>query len=37
MAVRLAHLGVLHWRVWAPLAYEGDVEGELNAMREGMI
>jgi hypothetical protein len=37
MAVRLAHIGVLHWRVWAPLAYEGDVEGELNAMREGMF
>lgn len=23
MAVRLAHLGVLHWRVWAQLAYLG--------------
>ncbi|KAG5951224.1 hypothetical protein E4U53_003556 [Claviceps sorghi] len=24
MATRLAHLGVLHWRVWAQLAYLGD-------------
>ncbi|KAL2131476.1 hypothetical protein VTI74DRAFT_4987 [Chaetomium olivicolor] len=24
MAVRLAHLGILHWRVWAPIAYDGD-------------
>ncbi|KAJ4306701.1 Protein SOSEKI 1 [Collariella sp. IMI 366227] len=22
MAVRLAHVGVMHWRVWAPVAYE---------------
>ena len=21
MAIRLAHLGILHWRVWAPIAY----------------
>lgn len=28
MANRLAHLGVLHWRVWAQLAYLGDGEGE---------
>jgi hypothetical protein len=34
MAVRLAHLGVLHWRVWAPVAYEGDIEGELNASQD---
>lgn len=26
MATRLAHLGVLHWRVWAQLAYLGDNE-----------
>ncbi|KAG6028303.1 hypothetical protein E4U41_000709 [Claviceps citrina] len=26
MATRLAHLGVLHWRVWAELAYLGDDE-----------
>lgn len=26
MATRLAHLGVLHWRVWAQLAYLGDLE-----------
>ncbi|KAG5977550.1 hypothetical protein E4U55_006674 [Claviceps digitariae] len=26
MATRLAHLGVLHWRVWAQLAYVGDNE-----------
>lgn len=31
IALRLAHLGILHWRVWGPLAYEGDVESELNA------
>ncbi|KAK3304054.1 T-complex protein 11-domain-containing protein [Chaetomium strumarium] len=31
IATRLAHLGILHWRVWAPLAYEGDIESELNA------
>ncbi|AEO61397.1 hypothetical protein MYCTH_2311515 [Thermothelomyces thermophilus ATCC 42464] len=37
MAVRLAHLGVLHWRVWAPLAYEGDIESELSAMQNSMI
>ena len=24
MATRLAHLGILHWRVWAPLVYSGD-------------
>ena len=33
MASRLVHLGVLHWRVWAPLAYEGDIESELNALQ----
>lgn len=35
MAVRLAHLGTLHWRVWAPLAYEGDIEGEINTLQSG--
>ncbi|AEO71134.1 52d1c728-9927-4ff3-b243-6510ffe10bec [Thermothielavioides terrestris] len=33
MASRLAHLGILHWRVWAPLAYEGDIESELHALQ----
>ena len=33
MAVRLAHLGMLHWRVWAPLAYEGDIESEISALQ----
>ncbi|ROT42480.1 SOK1 protein [Sodiomyces alkalinus F11] len=31
MATRLAHLGVLHWRVWAQLAYAGDVDGDLGS------
>lgn len=26
MATRLAHLGVLHWRVWGQVAYQADVE-----------
>ena len=26
MAVRLAHLGILHWRVWSQIAYEVDTE-----------
>lgn len=25
MATRLAHLGILHWRVWGEMAYVGDV------------
>ncbi|KAK3371563.1 T-complex protein 11-domain-containing protein [Lasiosphaeria ovina] len=29
MATRLAHLGILHWRVWSQLAYEGDVNMDL--------
>ncbi|KAK4122842.1 Tcp11-domain-containing protein [Parathielavia appendiculata] len=37
MAIRLAHLGVLHWRVWAPLAYEVDVESELTPMQNSMM
>ncbi|KAK3902744.1 T-complex protein 11-domain-containing protein [Staphylotrichum tortipilum] len=34
MAARLAHLGVLHWRVWAPLAYEGNAESALGAQQQ---
>jgi hypothetical protein len=34
MAVRLAHLGILHWRVWAPLVYEGDVEDEFSFFQD---
>ena len=26
MAVRLAHVGILHWRVWAQLAYADDAD-----------
>ncbi|KAG7285483.1 hypothetical protein NEMBOFW57_010111 [Staphylotrichum longicolle] len=37
MASRLAHLGVLHWRVWAPLVYEGDIESELNSLHNQMV
>ncbi|KAI1341838.1 T-complex 11 [Xylariaceae sp. FL0016] len=29
MATRLAHLGLLHWRVWAQLAYVGDVDTDM--------
>ncbi|KAM7217162.1 protein SOK1 [Rhypophila decipiens] len=29
MATRLAHLGILHWRVWGNLAYLADSEGDL--------
>lgn len=28
VAVRIAHIGVLHWRVWAPLAYLVNPDGE---------
>jgi hypothetical protein len=30
IAKRIAHIGILHWRVWAPLAYliDPDVEEE---------
>ncbi|KAK1774856.1 T-complex protein 11-domain-containing protein [Copromyces sp. CBS 386.78] len=31
MATRVAHFGILHWRVWAQLAYVGDVESELES------
>ncbi|KAH7625248.1 T-complex protein 11-domain-containing protein [Sordaria sp. MPI-SDFR-AT-0083] len=30
MATRVAHFGILHWRVWAQLAYVGDVESNFN-------
>lgn len=26
MATRLAHVGILHWRVWGPLAYSNAIE-----------
>ncbi|KAI8625866.1 camp-mediated signaling protein Sok1 [Xylariaceae sp. FL1651] len=29
MATRLAHLGLLHWRVWAQLVYLGDVDSDM--------
>jgi hypothetical protein len=29
MSIRLAHLGILHWRVWAPLLYLGDSETDM--------
>jgi hypothetical protein len=28
IATRIAHIGILHWRVWAPLAYLVDPDGE---------
>ncbi|KAI0406985.1 camp-mediated signaling protein Sok1 [Xylaria palmicola] len=28
MATRLAHMGLLHWRVWSPLVYSGDVDND---------
>lgn len=28
VATRIAHMGILHWRVWAPLAYLVDPEAE---------
>jgi hypothetical protein len=28
IATRIAHLGILHWRVWAPLAYLVDPDAE---------
>ncbi|KAI4867183.1 T-complex 11 [Hypoxylon rubiginosum] len=27
MATRLAHMGLLHWRVWSHLVYDGDLDG----------
>jgi hypothetical protein len=28
IATRIAHIGILHWRVWAPLAYLVDVQSD---------
>ena len=28
IATRMAHIGILHWRVWAPLAYLVDPDAE---------
>ncbi|KAI0010642.1 T-complex 11 [Xylariaceae sp. FL0662B] len=30
MATRLAHMGILHWRVWSPLVYIGDVNADMS-------
>ena len=27
IATKIAHIGILHWRVWAPLAYLVDPDG----------
>ena len=37
IATRIAHIGILHWRVWAPLAYlvDPDAEGETPKARAG--
>ncbi|KAI8960849.1 T-complex 11 [Daldinia sp. FL1419] len=32
MATRLAHMGLLHWRVWSHLVYTGDLESLIAAM-----
>ncbi|KAJ2981207.1 hypothetical protein NUW58_g6744 [Xylaria curta] len=29
MATRLAHMGLLHWRVWSQLVYLGDVDSDM--------
>ncbi|KAH8786051.1 T-complex protein 11-domain-containing protein [Hyaloscypha finlandica] len=36
IATRIAHIGILHWRVWAPLAYlvDPDVEEDPEAQSE---
>jgi hypothetical protein len=34
MATRLAHLGMLHWRVWGQLAYEADTELSIPPARD---
>jgi hypothetical protein len=36
IATRIAHIGILHWRVWAPLAYlvDPDAEGDPEAQNE---
>jgi hypothetical protein len=31
IATRIAHIGILHWRVWAPLAYLVDPDAEEDA------
>ncbi|KAI1193948.1 camp-mediated signaling protein Sok1 [Nemania serpens] len=28
MATRLAHMGLLHWRVWSQLAYQGEADND---------
>ena len=28
IAMRIAHIGILHWRVWSPLAYLVDPDAE---------
>jgi hypothetical protein len=33
IATRIAHIGILHWRVWAPLAYLVDPDGEAEEPR----
>lgn len=33
IATRIAHIGILHWRVWAPLAYLVDPDAEDDANR----
>jgi hypothetical protein len=30
MATRLAHLGILHWRVWSQLVYHADMDVEMS-------
>ncbi|KAI1328060.1 T-complex protein 11 [Xylariaceae sp. FL0255] len=36
MATRVAHLGLLHWRVWAQLVYLGDMDCEMIDSDESM-
>ncbi|KAI0019786.1 T-complex protein 11 [Xylariomycetidae sp. FL0641] len=36
MATRLAHLGLLHWRVWAPLVYVGSGDAEMTGVETPM-
>lgn len=35
MATRIAHIGVLHWRVWGPLAYIEDPEANNDISSDG--
>jgi T-complex protein 11 len=41
VATRIAHIGILHWRVWAPLAYlvdpDADEEGEVITERARIL